>query len=187
MPLTLTARSEIGVSEVIKLLWLGSDGRLCPYRPVGRVEPIDFLVKHADDAATLGVQVLSCFALGRHGQVKASTSASTFKAVPFTILIVLDFRVHELRHGPFCWLMRADEFASLATRSRGLLLFEASPRPDAVPNRYKPWRYEPMELAAAVETLLEHLRIRGPRQALPTRRPALTAARRKLGLGDALR
>jgi len=187
MTLSAPARGQILVNECCKILWIGSDGRLCPYEPIADVEMHDLLVKVAGEPAVVGLQPKGDFKLDRMGQVRATVETSTFTPSRFSYIVVMDFRKELLGLGPYIWILRADEFARVVPLTKWGYRFSASPRPKPKKDKYHKWRFQPLELAAVVETALEQIRVEGLRRPLPSARADVIAARRSLGLPASIR
>ncbi len=182
MALSPIARGEIGLDEAIKLLWIGSDGRLNPYHPVARTEAFNLLVKTTEDAAAVGLLVHTCFKRGVKGQVHVVVPVSSFRPSPFVYVVVQEFVTETLSAGKYAWIMRADEFAKNVPTSGRTFQFEATPETDPRQSRYGAWRYESIELAMVIETALAELRAGGLNKTLPSKRTEVLRARRQLGL-----
>lgn len=155
---------------------------LCPYRPVTPAEPFKILVKQRDDPAAVGLEVKTAFKRGPRGQIRAVVPVSSFRASPFVFVVVLEFLAKTWGPGPYLWVLRADEFARVVPRAKGMFQFQATPAPNPTHNRYAEWRYEPLELAMVVETALEQMRVEGARKPLATKRAEVLKSRRRLGL-----
>jgi hypothetical protein len=185
MPLSQLARNQIAINEVEKALWIGSEGRLCPYEPVVAVEGLELLVKWATSPATIGLEPKGAFARDKNGNVKAFVRGFSFVPSPFRYVVVIEILPRTLAPGPYTWALRADVFARMVPAGSAGFTFSASPE-EGSKDKFTPFRYPPLELAGVVETALEQVRVVGLKKPLPSNRAEVVAARKQLGLAASL-
>lgn len=165
----------------MKALWIGSDGRLCPYSPVASVEGLGLLVKRADGPATVGLEPKAAFERNQKGEVRAFIREFSFRSSPFRYIVILEIVAAQLGLGPYIWALRADQFAKIVPRSGAGFNFQASPRDDTR-DKFLKFRYRPIELAVVVETALAQIARAGAARPLAASRAEVIAARRAMRL-----
>jgi hypothetical protein len=185
MALSQLARNQIAINEVEKALWIGSDGRLCPYEPVVAVEGLELLVKWATSPATIGLEPKGAFRREKNGNVKAFIRRFSFAPSPFRYIVVIEILPRTLAPGPYSWALRADVFARMVPIGSAGFTFSASPE-ESSSDKFTGYRYRPLELAGVVETALEQIRVKGPKKSLPSKRSEVVATREQLGLAASL-
>ncbi len=181
--LSAPATGRLFENEAACLITSLSDGDVHLSRAFADDFGEDFIVTDESQAAALRLQPKGSLGLDLRGRVHAYIPTRTFRPRPFNLVLILWYLVDELRLADTCWLLRADELATLHLTKRpdGLLEFMAPPTFTSK-NRFRPWLYRVEEIPAVLRTALAYIRHEGAGAFVPTRRDEVAKARQRLRL-----
>ncbi len=154
-------------NAVIVAAALGSDGRVCAFRPAADVVGLDLAFQSLDGRVQVAAQVKGDFVQADREAVDSFIDARTFRAREDRLLIVAPYLPAELRLAKTSWLMTTAEFAARAKRRPGGLEFYGSPR-EGAKDTFAEFRIPAARLGEAIERCIA-VRVRsGPSARLPT-------------------
>ena len=148
------ARGLIVEHAVTFELIMGSDGRLTVFRPFADTAGLDLDILAIDSCVSAGAQVKGEFVEDLRDQVTILVREETFRARGDRYIVFAPYLPGERTLAPVVWVLRADVFARLAGRTRGKLVFAATPQGGRKGERWAPYRYRPEELAGLFERVI---------------------------------
>lgn len=162
-------RGFVSENAVIVAAALGSQGRLCAFRPVADVVGIDLVFQAIDGRVGVAAQVKGDFVTADGEAVASFIDARTFRARDDRLLVVAPYLPAQLRLAKTAWVMTTNEFARRAARRPGGLEFYGSPR-EGAKDKFAPFRCPSDRLAGVLERCIAARSRDGPSARLPTGR-----------------